>query len=1230
MVVPSAAAVADGDPRRGRDRRRPRPRESSVADADDAADAERGRAPRSAPSRGGGGGGRPPPSGGDGRRRMRGGGRDAAGGDGDDGFGEFPPPPPSAFRSGGGGYAGGGGETSTTTMSTPQISNRSSDVRTRIRFSEDALMMKTPGPAAGNREVLALGGDSGGVGGGGGSDRRRRRPAPQASPDDRGDRDFRSPDEATPSLDFSMITTPGGKLARMVDGDGGFLSPEAPASSSGGSRWGASPLGSILRGVVSSTPTVGSAATPYAAAREALNGYGGSGSGNGNGNPNHNKRNNYHHQNDDPSRDPSRTALSFSRSSSHSGYLRKLGRNIPAFKRRFFVLRPSTHLYYFVGPDDVEPRGCIDLDSRWDRAGDDGEGGVEGGGAGGGGGCEVREVGTMPDGTFRFELTFREEANVADGGSLADDDDASDSGSRSSSGSSRRRQRFRRRTVVLEARTESIGREWMAKLRSERLSAARSEADRLLTDLDEMRSISARWEDSACEEAMRADAAERARDVAIADARTWEGRFAELDEAIGLLAKEGGGGGGEEGRRGTTYRLPEGADGLPRLDGTHFDALAEALRAARAGRDDASKKESEASDRVAELERRVREVEDRAQRAEDEASSAREEGRALREDLTRARREKKILVKEVKALRAAAAEEEEDSRRREPPRDDRSWRRHDSGSVQSSRAESRSDGRGGASHSGSNAPAARPPRRKLDGEERRLVLELEEHVMSGLRLSEQFLTLNGIDPSEAGDDLDGSVQASVRASKAGADASPERRAGAVPFREALLDLSPMPTRKAASRPLPHYGNRPLGSLMDDNDDESESALVSADAGSSLPEAANSDRNGDNNSGADGSFVAESMLGADLLDNVHQYQEASSSDDPVNQNLHDKFAGQMLVTPGQSVSSGSNMGVKQASHTGDRSHAPPSRDAASRVTDNGRATTKLECPLRDVGETPHHHNRPESTLGDDGKVYHIAFRGAKIGLQFQKVPNDPASGGLLTDAMTADHGHNVEAQTAADLRRVASFSRRPRDRDRGDGRATECLPATPADAVLVCGFVGFDDSTGNVRPRIGARLVAFDGIPVEVGHWTFESIRKSIQARGRPLTLSFRNDFLTPKQRAILTKAVDDVNPNPTSSSQRSDVFRGIAPTRETNHDHIRHDNAIYTSTSSLSSHRSLPKSKYGYAFSEAGSSITSAVAPLVSNLLSNRSAGVAPDYLKRTSDSLDKMRHHHDFQSGLL
>lgn len=45
-----------------------------------------------------------------------------------------------------------------------------------------------------------------------------------------------------------------------------------------------------------------------------------------------------------------------------SGYLWKLGANIPRWKRRFFVLKPITMLFYYMSEYDTEPRGCIDLD----------------------------------------------------------------------------------------------------------------------------------------------------------------------------------------------------------------------------------------------------------------------------------------------------------------------------------------------------------------------------------------------------------------------------------------------------------------------------------------------------------------------------------------------------------------------------------------------------------------------------------------------------------------------------------------------------------------------------------------------------------------------------------------------------------------------------------------------------------------------------------------------------
>jgi len=44
------------------------------------------------------------------------------------------------------------------------------------------------------------------------------------------------------------------------------------------------------------------------------------------------------------------------------GYMSKLGSNVMIWKRRFFVLRPMTMLYYYLSEYDTEPRGCIDMD----------------------------------------------------------------------------------------------------------------------------------------------------------------------------------------------------------------------------------------------------------------------------------------------------------------------------------------------------------------------------------------------------------------------------------------------------------------------------------------------------------------------------------------------------------------------------------------------------------------------------------------------------------------------------------------------------------------------------------------------------------------------------------------------------------------------------------------------------------------------------------------------------
>ena len=197
----------------------------------------------------------------------------------------------------------------------------------------------------------------------------------------------------------------------------------------------------------------------------------------------------------------------------------------------------------------------------------------------------------------------------------------------------------------------------------------------------------------------------------------------------------------------------------------------------------------------------------------------------------------------------------------------------------------------------------------------------------------------------------------------------------------------------------------------------------------------------------------------------------------------------------------------------------------------------------------------------------------------------------------------------------------------------------------------------MRPKLGARLVAFDGASVEVGNWTFDSIRTAIHARPRPLTLSFRNDFLTTDQRRVLTKAINEVCPPLIRSREGpySPDFRpGVQSSQSYDSGRVRGD--FHHSTESLPSEPDNWSVSVGHSatssttarpqsfsatrsigsgsqrsFSEAGSStsVLSAVAPLVANLM-KRSEVFTPDYMRREPSAVEKTQQHQDFQSELL
>ena len=334
------------------------------------------------------------------------------------------------------------------------------------------------------------------------------------------------------------------------------------------------------------------------------------------------------------------------------------------------------------------------------------------------------------------------------------------------------------------------------------------------------------------------------------------------------------------------------------------------------------------------------------------------------------------------------------------------------------------------------------------------------------------------------------------------------------------------------------------------------------------------------------------------------------------------------------------------------------EANAIVTDTGHATSRLACPLIDVLSVSGNDkaNLPSSSLRQED-MYHLTFYSQKIGLQFQKVPASSEPRGIVTSVVTADLGHTrssgqydeKNSAVGGDLERIAAIAQRTRsDNDASasaplnDGRAKVAMPL---DAVLVCGFRGFDESVNKARPDLGARLVAFDGMSVEIGEWTFDRIKRGIQSRSRPITLSFRNDKLSVHQREILTRAVAELNSSipPRLLDRPSRSSSNRAPPA------VEEDMSVQTFRSTL---MTAPPSPGGnsvsyQSFSEMGgtsrsSEITSSLAPMMSGLITgfvrNKSlrdskvdyADYAHSSPKHLGESLNSHISHHEFEASLL
>ena len=939
------------------------------------------------------------------------------------------------------------------------------------------------------------------------------------------------------------------------------------------------------------------------------------------------------------------TAANFARHAPKAGYLQKLGQNVAEFKRRFFVLQTETNLYYYLSPNDVEPRGKISLE-----------------------GTRLEEIEHLPDGRFRFAI-------------LQDDG----------------------QKVVLEARSDQAGKEWMQELEEQRVSILKQQVDQLSNQVQRQNFQIGELE----QQVENFKLVEKDRDGALEDAQRWKAQFERLDEALRLLTqrmrqppeiskKEESAfplvedyhgeekketdipaswaeranlsidGTPVKNNQSSKKRLKNSEKDLPsnlldtafhavddmapspledieemmNVPGTYFSGLADACQQQRDALKLAAEEAATAVEDVQEADANVKEMTTRMDRAEKHLTKLWEENCAIRKSLKQTKREKRVLVREYKLLKQAYQELDQ--------------------KVKSSSC-AISKKRGPSILGKENKYTGSLEDRRFGSDEERLIDELEEHVASSIKLHERLL--------KAGDflnlDSDTELNTSVEKSEAVDDVTGyNTMVTTVTTIDPGLEETAPPTvsctpASAASR---------MTCLMDDEDSDE-----SADRGDEAHEENEDDGISVNEYQSIMSPSVVSSVGAEFGSVAEFSQNSSLPALPTASTDSSPERPNPALTLDRDDSTEL---FDRQTRLGFRPAEP--RMSKPNVTDYGQPTSRLSCPLADVVE-PKGYAFTDS-IRDTG-IYHLTFYSKKIGIQFQKAPPAPVKPkGLLTAAMTADLNPDLDdcLKTAAELRNISTISSLARGRN-GCGEEV-CPVALPKDVVLVCGFQGFDESSNN-KPKLGARLVAFDGVSVEIGPWTFDAIRKAIQSRGRPLTLSFRNDYLTTEQRGVLTKAVMEVDAKRPPTRPDVDVgFRPLSTTASltsvlshdtdysTNDDesgkfesgHVQdlstwaqdkdccHGKLASSSRSLHSRLRRLSSGSHSThqgsfrSFSDAGSSISSSFAPLVASLVKQASdrqrkdndnkKHFAPQYLRRAAPtaSLENSPQHQDFQSNLL
>jgi PH domain len=941
------------------------------------------------------------------------------------------------------------------------------------------------------------------------------------------------------------------------------------------------------------------------------------------------------------------------------GYLYKLGVNIPIYKRRFFRVEKSRlSLQYFLSPYDAEPRGSYNI-------------------------YNARVEHNIP---FNDENDSEQDDNTVYRFAIvweSCDDTPSD-------GDAVLHIKPPPRRIELEARSKQDARQWIRTIESEQLSLLAQQQiasgqESLQTKEQQIKELQ--------KEIANYKYMEQERDDAVADATQYKSQLEHLDEAIRLLTQQirrrnmsmaddtttGGDFSPSVPSPATSPENEKESDktellsletSLPeellpldldirQVPGTHFSALHNAVEQLHENIRLSSMEAMAAVEDVTAAQEREAAMEQRTAKIEKHLCKIWEENCSLRKTMKHVKREKRVLVREIKSLRESIAAKEVSTRT--------------------------------MASKGGKVLKRNFTEEFLDAsDEEKLINELEEHVLSSIRLHEEFLSsvrLNDTPANIAPDEfLSSSTESDLLLLKQALDpqVAEEKPKG--------------PPTIHPSVPLFEQNSLPtvMASLMDESD--ADSAIDDAseqeefDANTTTPIANTKNRSAVKNS-AQAFFETPALVAdADV-----SYDEPELPNPLLHLDDDDESHRASSERPNLCTASSQ------------------SESSKSIYTSENKATCQLSCPLNDLIQTSTTSattsaSFPVPNVSDDElQVYHITFYSRKIGIQFQRVPPAPVKAkGLLTEAMTDDLTLKSKSTfsgggaTAAELRRIAAISSRAKTSPTSSSttgnastRNDECELAVPVDAVLVCGFHGFDESntTNCIRPKLGARLVAFDGVSIEVGKWTFSAVRKAIQSCGRPLTLSFRNDYLTTEQRMFLTKAVLEsdqaasgglnaklpphdpskakgmsttVSKNPqVDMSKFSDLCDRDGPTRtmtddlsesvDDGSDHLNSFPQSFSGSRSVTSlaqyrsfyeTRSLGSSSVGRndkvpSFSEVGSatttatssSVLSAIVPLMTSLLQrpqSKTASFTPEYLRRAPEFVENTPQHQDFQSELL